>query len=66
MASLELQKAVQGYENYIKTNGITQDVVDAYFMACQAAFIEKEELSFCFKITSRTKSIIDSYIKKHK
>lgn len=63
MASLELQKAVQGYENYIKTNGITQDVVDAYFMACQAAFSEKEELSFCFKITSRTKSIIDSYIK---
>ena len=63
MASLELQKAVQGYENYIKTNGISQDVVDAYFMACQAAFSEKEELSFCFKITSRTKSIIDSYIK---
>ena len=63
MASLELKKAVQGYENYIKTNGITQDVVDAYFMACQAAFSEKEELNFCFKITSRTKSIIDSYIK---
>lgn len=39
--SLELQQAIQSYENYISDNGIDESVIDAMIEACKVASSEK-------------------------
>lgn len=40
--SVELQKTVQGYENYISQNGIDAQAIDAYVEACNFAIKKKK------------------------
>ena len=35
--SVELQRAVNDYENFISTHGISEDVINAYVQAVQVA-----------------------------
>ena len=46
MASLELQKAVQGYEKFINNHGIEEQLIDAYVLASAAAFNEKDDIPY--------------------
>ena len=38
MVSKELENAIQGYENYILANGIDEELINAYVMACETAY----------------------------
>lgn len=60
MISKELQDAIQGYENYILSNGIDEQVIYAYVMACGAAYKESREVGF--EVSARAKDIIEQFI----
>jgi hypothetical protein len=60
MASLELQKAINGYENYILANGIDEQVIDAYVLACGTAY--KEDVECGKQVSARAKEIIEKFI----
>ena len=60
MASIELQNAINGYENYILTNGIDENVVEAFVLATQTAY--KEDKKTGLKISARAKEIIERFV----
>ena len=60
LASKELQNAINGYENYILANGIDEQVIDAYVMACQTAY--KEDREYGLTVSARAKEIIEQFI----
>lgn len=63
MASEHLIKTVQGYENYIDSHGITEDVIDAYIMACNTAVSNEKDIKYGLILTARAKELIESFIK---
>ena len=62
MASIELQKAVQGYENYINLHGINEDVINAYTLAAQSALITEKDVEYGLKVSARAKNLIDDFV----
>ena len=60
MISRELQEAIQSYENYIAANGIDEDVIDAYIMACGNAY--SVDVDYGKKVSARAKEIIEQFI----
>ena len=60
LASKELQNAIQGYENYINANGIDENVINAYVMACGTAY--KEDIEYGKQVSARAKEIIEQFI----
>ena len=62
MASIELQKAVQGYENYINVHGIDEDVINAYVMASETALNVEKDKDFGLKISKRAKEVIEAFV----
>ena len=62
MASIELQKAVQGYENYINVHGINEDVINAYVMATETAINVEKDKDFGLKISKRAKEVIEAFV----
>ena len=60
MISRELQEAIQSYENYIAANGIDEDVIDAYIMACGNAY--SSDVDYGKKVSARAKEIIERFI----
>ena len=60
MISRELQEAIQSYENYIAANGIDEDVIDAYIMACGNAY--SSDVDYGKKVSARAKGIIERFI----
>ena len=60
MISRELQEAIQSYENYIAANGIDEDVIDAYIMACGNAY--SVDTDYGKKVSARAKEIIEQFI----
>ena len=62
MASIELQKAVQGYENYINVHGIDEDVINAYVMATETALNVEKDKDFGLKISKRAKEVIEAFV----
>ena len=60
MVSKELENAIQSYENYIISNGIDENVIDAYIMASQTAY--KEDREYALKVSARAKEIVEQYI----
>lgn len=62
MASADLIKAVNGYENYILENGVTDEVVDAYIMAANTAFLDEHDDEAGRRISKRCRSLIAKQI----
>jgi hypothetical protein len=62
MASIELKKAVQGYENYINVHGIDEDVINAYVLASQSALITEKDTEYGLKVSKRAKNLIDDFV----
>lgn len=60
MASKELINAVQGYENYIQQHGVTEELINAYVMACGTAY--KEDIEYGKKVSARAKELIQEFI----
>lgn len=61
MASFELISAVQDYEKYIETNGINEQVIDAYCEAVNTAFANEKDIAYGLELSERCKEIIETY-----
>lgn len=61
MASFELISAVQDYEKYIETNGINEQVIDAYCEAVNTAFANEKDIAYGLELSARCKEIIETY-----
>lgn len=61
MASFELISAVQDYEKYIETNGINEQVIDAYCEAIKTAVTNEKDIEYGLKISKRCKEIIETF-----
>ncbi len=64
MASQELQKIIAGYENYINVNGATEEIVNAYCMACETAILSEKDIEYGLTLTKRSKGLIESLVKR--
>lgn len=61
MASLELRNAIQGYENYISTHGVDEQLINAYVQAVQVAFLSEKDVEYGLKVSGRAKSLINQF-----
>ena len=57
----ELFNTVQGYENYIKVNGIDEQVVDAFCQASQVALSDSDK-EYGLKVSKRAKDLIGDLV----
>ena len=64
MASREIQKAIQSYENYITKSGIDESVIDAMIEACKVAYKTEKDIPYALKVSARTKEIIEQFVMK--
>ncbi|EGN31186.1 hypothetical protein HMPREF0988_00887 [Lachnospiraceae bacterium 1_4_56FAA] len=64
MASQEIQKAIQSYENYISNNGIDESVIDAMIEACKVAYQTEKDIPYALKVSGRTKEIVEQFVMK--
>ena len=64
MASLELQRAVKGYENYIERHGIDEEVINAYKMAGQIVLTQERDIDNGLQITKKVKNLINNLVLK--
>lgn len=64
MASQSLIEAISQYENYIKQNGITEEVVNAYVMACNTAILSEKDTEYGLTLTQRAKDLISSLVER--
>ena len=62
MASREIQKAIQSYENYISDNGIDESVIDAMIEACKVAYQTEKDIPYALKVSERTKEIVEQFV----
>lgn len=59
--SVELQRAVNEYENFISEHGLSEDVINAYVQAVQVAFLSEKDVEYGLKVSARAKSIINQF-----
>lgn len=62
MHTVDDERTIQAYENYILANGIDQNVIDAYVQAAEIMLVGKEDREFGLKVSGRAKEIIEQYI----
>lgn len=63
MASIELQKTIQGYENYIARHGIDDEIIEAYCKASNFALLGEDDKKYGLKVSARAKQIINDFVK---
>lgn len=64
--SLELQKAVSGYESYINNHGIDIDVARAYHNAVFFSYEKDNDIDYSLKIAPRAKEVMNQFaVKKY-
>lgn len=64
MASLELRKAIQSYDNYISVHGISEDVINAYVQAVKVALQTEKDREYGLKVSARAKGLLSQYVLK--
>lgn len=62
MASVNLINTVKGYEDYIQAHGIDEEVINAYFMASQAAILTEKDIQYGLNVSKRSKELINSFV----
>ena len=62
MASVNLINTVKGYEDYIQTHGVDEEVINAYIMASQAAILTEKDIQYGLKTSKRSKDLINSFV----
>lgn len=60
MASQEIQKAIQSYENYISNNGIDESVIDAMIEACKVAYQTEKTFRMRLKCLEGQKRLLSN------
>lgn len=61
MASQSLISTVDSYENYIKRNGIDEQVINAYVDACSVAINGEKDIEYGLQLTKRAKELIEDF-----
>lgn len=61
MASQSLISTVDSYENYIKKNGIDEQVTNAYVDACSVAINGEKDIKYGLQLTKRAKELIEGF-----
>jgi len=64
MASQELKRAVESYENYIRQHGIDEQAVDAYLEAVKTAYLNEKDIQYGLILSERCKQLINDLIYK--
>ncbi len=62
MASLELQKAIHSYENFISAHGISEELINAYVQATKVALQTEKDREYGLKVSNRAKQIVNQFI----
>ena len=62
MVSIELQNAINGYENFISAHGISEDVLNAYVQATKVALQTEKDREYGLKVSNRAKQIVNQFI----
>lgn len=60
--TLEDEKAIRDYENYISRRGIDQEVVNAYVEAAQIILSGRKDKEYGLKVSARAKQLIENYV----
>lgn len=60
--TLEDEKAIRDYENYISRKGIDQEVINAYVEAAQIILSGRKDKEYGLKVSARAKQLIESYV----
>lgn len=60
--TLEDEKAIRDYENYISRKGIDQEVVNAYIEAAQIILSGRKDKEYGLKVSARAKQLIENYV----
>lgn len=60
--SVELQRAVNEYENFISAHGISEDVLNAYVQATKVALQTEKDREYGLKVSNRAKQIVNQFI----
>ena len=60
--SKELVEAIEGYENYISANGITEEAIEAYVLAAETAMTKEKDKKYGLKVTARAKELIEKFV----
>ncbi len=62
MVSIELQNAINEYENFISAHGISEDVLEAYVQATKVALQTEKDREYGLKVSNRAKQIVNQFI----
>lgn len=60
--TIEDEKAIRDYENYISRIGIDQEVVNAYVEAAQIILSGRKDKEYGLKVSARAKQLIENYV----
>ena len=64
MASENLKKTIESYENYIVSCGIDENVINAYVMATDVAIREEKDTEYGLIVSKRAKDLIEQLVVK--
>lgn len=62
MHTLEDEKAINEYENYISIKGVDRDVIDAYCEAANITLCGRKDREYGLQVSARAKELIEQYI----
>ena len=62
MHTIEDEKTIQEYENYIERHGIDRSVVDAYAEASQIILCGKNDRDYGLQVSKRAKELLSQYV----
>lgn len=64
MASQELKNKIWSYKAFRKANGITEELINYYVMACKVAIEQEKDIRYGLKMTAITKCLIEKMVAK--
>lgn len=64
MHTIQDEKTINEYENYIARHGIDRDVINAYCDASEIMLVGRKDREFGLKVSGRAKELIEQYVLK--
>lgn len=62
MHTIEDEKAIQEYENYIARNGTDRELINAYVESAQIILQGRKDRDYGLKVSARAKELIEKYV----
>lgn len=62
MHSLEDEKTIKSYENYIEQKGVDRELIDAYIQASRIILTERKDAEYGLKVSNRAKTLLQNYV----